>query len=247
MHQTQQLIVTLKKLLKANGLTYRTLAENLGISESSIKRIFAEETFSLERLEQICQLLDINLSELVHVMDRENPRITQLTEAQEKQAAADPRLLAVAFLVINGWTYHNILDHYAMNEPSLLHYLLKLDKLRIIDLLPNNRIKLLISPNFSWRHNGPVQQALAQIVLKNFLEGDIEKAGGEMHFISGMLSEESRTEIFKRINHLVLLFNELKRQDHGLPFDQRHGFSMVLAIRPWRREILERMLCDEGQ
>ena len=245
MHQTQQLIDALKKLLKANGLTYRALAKNLGISESSIKRSFSEESFSLQRLEQICELLETNLYELVHLADRENPRITQLTVEQEKQTTVDSRLLGVAFLVINGWTYHNILDHYAMNEPSLLHYLLKLDKLRIIDLLPNNHIKLLISPNFSWRHNGPVQQALAQIVLKNFLEGDIEKAGGEMHFVSGMLSEESRTEIFKRINHLVLLFNELKRQDHGLPFDQRHGFSMALVIRPWRREILERLLCDE--
>ena len=245
MHQSQQLIATLKKLLKAKGLTYRALAENLAISESSIKRIFAEENFSLQRLEQISQLLETDLSELVHMMDRENPRITQLTEAQEKQAAEDPRLLAVGLLVINGWTYHNILTHYAMNESSLVRYLLKLDKLRVIDLLPNNRIKLLISPNFSWRHNGPVQQVLAQIVLKNFLEGDIEKAGGEMHFVSGMLSEQSRSEMFKRINHLALLFNELKRQDHGLPFEQRHGFSLALVMRPWRREILEGLLCNE--
>ena len=247
MHQTQQLIDALKKLLKAHSLTYRALAKNLGISESSIKRSFAEESFSLQRLEQICELLETNLYELVHLADRENPRITQLTVEQEKQTTADPRLLGVAFLVINGWTYQTILDHYEMDEPGLVRCLLQLDKLRIIDLLPNNRIKLLISPNFSWRNNGPVQQALAQIAQKNFPAGNIENAGGEVHFVFGMLSEESRAEMFKRINQLTLQFNELKRHDHGLPFEQRHGFSMVLVVRPWRKEILAQLLSGEDK
>lgn len=245
MRQTQQLIATLKNQLKAKGLTYRDLAEKMGISESSIKRIFAEESFSLQRVEQICHVMDMDMSELVYMMERETPRITQLTEAQEKEAAEDPRLLAVAFLVINGWSYHNILDHYPMNELSLVQYLIKLDKLRVIDLLPNNRIKLLISPNFSWRHNGPVQQAVEQIVLKTFLDGDIEKAGGEMLFIPGMLSESSQTEIIKRIRQLAQLFNELKRQDQGLPFERRQGFNLLLVMRPWRREVLHGLLCGE--
>lgn len=245
MQQAQQLIVTLKKQLKAKGLTYRDLAKKIGISESSIKRTFAEGSFSLQRVEQICHLMDMDVADLVHMMERETPRITQLTEAQEKEAADDPRLLAVAFLVINGWSYRNILDHYPMNELSLVRYLLKLDKLRVIDLLPNNRIKLLISPNFSWRHNGPVQQAIAQIVLTTFLDGDIEKAGGEMLFIPGMLSESSRAEMTRHIRQLAQLFNELKRQNQGLALERRQGFNLLLVMRPWRGEVLHALLCDE--
>lgn len=242
MSQTPQLIATLKKALKANGVTYKTLAQKLSMSESSIKRIFAEENLSLQRLEQICAVINLDLSELVLQMNRDKPRISELTEEQEKVAAADMRLLGVAFLVINGWTYDNILEHYTINPPDLVHYLLTLDKLRVIDLEPNNRIKLLISSSFSWRKNGPIQQALSQTVQKNFMEGDIENQGGQQHFISGMLSEGSQDEIFRQLDRLALLFNELKRQDQGLPLNQRDGFSLAVTIRPWRDGLLDELI-----
>lgn len=97
MQQTPLLIATLKKALKANNVTYKILADKLGMSESSIKRIFAEESLSLQRLEQICALINIDLSDLVQMMNRDKPRISELTEEQEKVAAADMRLLGVAF------------------------------------------------------------------------------------------------------------------------------------------------------
>jgi len=242
MQQTPLLIATLKKALKANNVTYKILADKLGMSESSIKRIFAEESLSLQRLEQICALINIDLSDLVQMMNRDKPRISELTEEQEKVAAADMRLLGVAFLVVNGWAFDNILARYTINPADLVHYLLVLDKLRVIDLEPNNRIRLLISPNFSWRKNGPIQQALSQTVQKDFMEGDIESAGGRQQFVSGMLSAASRDEISKHLDRLSLLFNELKHQDQRLPLSQRTGFSMATTLRPWRDGLLESMI-----
>lgn len=242
MQQTPLLIATLKKALKANNVTYKILADKLGMSESSIKRIFAEESLSLQRLEQICALINIDLSDLVQMMNRDKPRISELTEEQEKVAAADMRLLGVAFLVVNGWAFDNILARYPINPADLVHYLLVLDKLRVIDLEPNNRIRLLISPNFSWRKNGPIQRALSQTVQKDFMEGDIESAGGQQQFVSGMLSDASRDEISKHLDRLSLLFNELKHQDQYLPLSQRIGFSMATTLRPWRDGLLESMI-----
>jgi DNA-binding Xre family transcriptional regulator len=242
MQQTPLLIATLKKALKANNVTYKILADKLGMSESSIKRIFAEESLSLQRLEQICALINIDLSDLVQMMNRDKPRISELTEEQEKVAAADMRLLGVAFLVVNGWAFDSILARYTINPADLVHYLLVLDKLRVIDLEPNNRIRLLISPNFSWRKNGPIQRALSQTVQKDFMEGDIESAGGQQQFVSGMLSAASRDEISKQLDRLSLLFNELKHQDQRLPLSQRTGFSMATTLRPWRDGLLESMI-----
>jgi DNA-binding Xre family transcriptional regulator len=242
MKQTPQLIATLKKTLKANNVTYKMLAEKLAMSESSIKRIFADESFSLARLEQICAVIDMDISDLVALMNRDKPRISELTEEQEKVAAADARLLGVAFLVVNGWSYQNILDHYPISAPDLVHYLVQLDKLRVIDLEPNNRIKLLISANFSWRKNGPIQQVLKQHVQKEFMEGDVEAVGGQQTFISGMLSDESYQEIIKQLSRLESLVNERKRHDQHLPISERHGFSMAMVIRPWRDGILHDMI-----
>lgn len=242
MNQTPLLIATLKAALKANHVTYKTLAKELEMSESSIKRIFADESFSLARLEQICAVINMDISDLVAMMNRDQPRITELTEEQEKVAAADARLLGIAFLIVNGWSYQNILDHYPINAPDLVHYLVKLDQLRVIDLEPNNRIKLLISTNFSWRKNGPIQAVLKQHVQKEFMEGDVESIGGQQHFISGMLSEASHQEIMKQLSRIESTVNMLKRQDQHLPITERHGFSMAMVTRPWRDGILHQMI-----
>ena len=43
MSESAQIISLLKRSLKTKGLTYRDLAKRVGLSEASIKRVFAEE------------------------------------------------------------------------------------------------------------------------------------------------------------------------------------------------------------
>ena len=246
MHQTPLLIATLKKALKANQITYKVLAQKLEMSESSIKRIFADESFTLTRLEQVCAVMNMDISDLVSMMNRDKPRISQLTEEQEQVAAGDIRLLGVAFLVVNGWSYQDILDHYPIHAADLVHYLVQLDKLEVIDLLPNNRIKLRVSANFSWRKNGPIQAVLKQHVQQAFMEGDIESVGGKEYFLSGMLSNDSQEVVQKELNRIEKLVTELKRNDQHLPITERYGFSMAMVIRPWRDDILHNMIKDKG-
>ena len=45
------LISTLKRVLKTRGVTYADLAERIALSEASVKRLFSQGTFTLERLE----------------------------------------------------------------------------------------------------------------------------------------------------------------------------------------------------
>ena len=66
MTQTSALIDTLKKSLKTHQLTYALVAEKLNMSEANIKRMFASKRFSLDRLEEICQLMQMEL--MVYIM-----------------------------------------------------------------------------------------------------------------------------------------------------------------------------------
>jgi transcriptional regulator with XRE-family HTH domain len=149
MAQADPLITTLKKALKAQGLTYHAVAKGLGVSEASVKRYFSRKQFSLAQLERICQLLGMELSDLVRMMDAETRQLTELTEAQERELTSDIRLLLVAFLVVNGLTYQDLIRYYRLSETDTVRYLARLDRLRLIELFPQNRIKLLISPNFT--------------------------------------------------------------------------------------------------
>ncbi len=84
MDQTRQVVEALKRCLKMRGLTYRTLAERINLSEASVKRIFSERSFTLRRLEQVCGALEISLSELLRMADAGESRPTTLSLAQEQ-------------------------------------------------------------------------------------------------------------------------------------------------------------------
>lgn len=241
MPQARALIETLKKALKARGLTYREVATHLGISESSVKRVFAEGSFSLARLDEVCQSLGWELSDLVRTMESETRRIGELTEAQEQELVSDHRLLLVAHLVVNGWQYQDILTHYRFTQAQLVGYLLKLDKLKLLELLPNNRIKLLLSPHFVWRRNGPIQRFFTEHMQQDFLKSRFDRHGEAFFFLSGTLSRRASADLIKKMEKLAAEFNDLNREEQGLPLQQRDGCSMILAIRPWRPDVFERM------
>ena len=54
MSQTRPLIDTLKQELRKQRITYKQVSEALGLSETSVKRLFSEEAFSIKRLEKVC-------------------------------------------------------------------------------------------------------------------------------------------------------------------------------------------------
>ncbi|TIU85390.1 MAG: helix-turn-helix transcriptional regulator, partial [Mesorhizobium sp.] len=58
----------LKRTLKAKGLTYRTLAERMGVSEPTVKRIFHEKNCKLDRLMEICVAADVELENVLGAM-----------------------------------------------------------------------------------------------------------------------------------------------------------------------------------
>lgn len=233
MAQTARLVETLKRSLKAKGITYAAIAQQLDLSESSVKRLFAEQSFSLDRLEQICQLAELEISDLVQLMLEESRHIEMLSEDQEREIAKDVKLLLVAICVLNRWTYEDLLEHYKLTPTECLRLLAKLDRLKIIELSPKNRIRVVVSKNFKWRPHGPIQQFFRSTVQPDFFDSEFQQAGENLIFRSGMLSKGSHAIFTKKLERLATEFAELHDTDVGLPLAERFGTSVVLAIRAW--------------
>lgn len=247
MAQTDALIRTLQRVLKLRGLTYRDVARALQISEASVKRLFSTRAFSLERLEKVLDLAQTSLSELVRQMEAEQRSLDELTEAQERELTADPALLLVAFVVINGWHYEDIVRDYRFTPHELVQYLARLDRLKMIDLLPNNRIQLRISPRFRWRRNGPIERFFTEHLRQNFLASRFAGDDETQLFLTGVLTAASRTQLQEHLDELAHRFHELNYRDRHLPLDQRRLCSLLLAMRPWRPTAFDRFLqADAG-
>ena len=128
MNHTANIIETLKQYLKAKGITYKQLAEEIELSEASVKRLFSKQTFSLSRLEDVCRILDIDFYDLV-LMDKERSRKTlkKLTIEQEQILVNDEKLLIFLYFFIHGIISLNFLPTTSILwSSSLVRNLLKL-------------------------------------------------------------------------------------------------------------------------
>lgn len=233
MSQTKFLIDTLKQELRKQRVTYRHVAEALELSETSVKRLFSEEAFSLRRLEKICELLQLDISDLVHLMEKNIELMTQLTPDQEKELVSDIKLLLMALLLMNKLQLDEILDTYEITEPEGIKLLARLDRMKMIELQPGNRVKLMISPNFEWIPGGPIQKFFEDRVQLEFLDSTFNGAGELRVFVSGMISRNANNELIKKIHLLAQEMNDMNQASESLPLEQRFGTSLMIAIRPW--------------
>lgn len=233
MAQTEALIDTLKQALKNYGMTYAEVAQKLAMSEANVKRMFASRRFTLERLEDVCRLIQLDLSDLFQLYEESRQRITTLSNEQEKELISDTKLLLVAVSVRNRLTFDDIINNYDITDTECIRHLAKLDKLKIIDLLPNNRIKLRIDEHFHWLPNGPIERFYEKQIQSQFLRATFNGELEERLFLFGLLGDSSAHVMIKKIKSLAKEFAELHRQDASLPLAKRHNIGFMLALRPW--------------
>lgn len=227
------LVDALKRLLKARGMTYATVAQGLDISEASVKRMFSRRDFTLQRLEDVCRIAGIEFADLTQAITSENTGMAHLTAEQEEEIVSDPTLLLVALCAVGNWTVEQIMHSYNLTLAECVGCLTRLDRRRIIELQPGNRIRPLISRTFSWRPDGPIQRYFRSRVEAEFLGGKFDRPEELFLFVSGMLSRQSAAELIVRLRETARAFAELHRDDLVLPISQRHGTSLLLAVRPW--------------
>lgn len=226
------LVAELKRALRERGLTYQAVARQLELSLATVKRLFARGDFSLQRFERVCELAGLGMRELLERADEHSAPTKQLTLTQEREIVADPRLFLVTWLVLNRTPFEEITRWYRFNERELLRYFIRLDRLKVIELQPGNRARLLVSRRFSWRPGGPVQRYLHQKLLREFLASHFVGAHEEFVFHGATVSREVLAQLKRVQQNAARECMELIEQDRS-PLRARVGTAFVLALRPW--------------
>ncbi|HEY0923668.1 helix-turn-helix domain-containing protein [Rheinheimera pacifica] len=242
MSQIDLMLSCVKKALKQRGISYAQVAVHLQLTEASVKRLFSQKQFTMQRLEQVCQLMQLELADLLQLMSEQQQQVQQLSYEQEEEITRDLTLLLVAVSVLNRWSMQDILDWYQLSEHECIRKLAQLDRLKLIELLPNNKIRLRVSANFSWREGGPIQRFFQQKIAQEFFQARFNSKAECLLVLNGMLSAAGNDEFQRKLRRLASEFNELNRQEASLPLAQRNGVSIVLAMRDWRFGLFKPLL-----
>jgi DNA-binding Xre family transcriptional regulator len=233
MSTTADLVLVLKKELKAAQMTYADLARALGMAESSVKRMLAKGDMSLSRIDAICRALKLDFGELARRVADAQPLLKELTQEQEKAVVADKKLLLCAICVLSGWTLEQVTGHYRLSEAECIKYFAQLDRIGVIELRPLNRYRLKLAKTFRWRPHGPVMHYFREHVVLDYYAGGFDGAAEGLMLVHGSVSRAIAPSFVDRLQRIAADFAQQHQADQKLPEKDREGYTLLLAMRSW--------------
>ena len=190
----------------------------------------------LSRIDEICQALKLDFSELAKRVADMQPLLTGLTEAQENAVVADKKLLLVAICVLSQWTMEQIAASYRLSQAECIKYLAQLDRIGIIELKPHNRYRLKLAKTFRWRPHGAVMHYFRDNALLDYFSGGFEGDDEGLLLVHGSISRGLAPSFMERMQRVAQDFAQQHQADQKFDAKNRGGYTLVLAMRSWEFE-----------
>lgn len=241
-----KLFETLKTVLRARKITYAELARRLGTSEPTIKRIFAARDTKLSRIVEICDALELSLEDVMAQAKRTTVKPVELGDRIEAQLADDPSLFNFFILLQDGLSAEDITRQFKLDTGDSLRMGRKLERLGLVEVQANGRIRMLLERPIQFRRDGPLHRALMKInldfVRQVFLAPDTDAAAFLTQ--SRRISEDTARHMLTELRKLNRELSEMARQDQQtLPASELKNHKLSVA---WSNVQFSSLLKIEG-
>jgi hypothetical protein len=233
MSGTADLVAVLKAELRAAGITYAELAREIGLAESSVKRLFAKGDLPLSRVDQVLRVLKLDFAEVARKVADAQPLLRDLTAEQEAAVVADRKLLLMAICCLSHWTFEQIVSAYTLSDAECVKYLLRLDRLGIIELRPLNRYRLKVAKTFRWRPDGPVMHYFRQHVVADYYSGGFDGEGELLLLVHGQIGRSLAQQFKERLARVAQDFAQQHLADQRLAPEHKKPYTLVIGMRSW--------------
>lgn len=112
------------------------------MTESGVQKIFSGDDCSIIRLNEICTALNVSLAELLKVSNEMHTTHRIFTPEQESFFIEDMDCFYFFWELKQArYEFSKVQQRHSLSDASVQKYLLKLDKLGLIELHPDNQIK----------------------------------------------------------------------------------------------------------
>lgn len=222
----------LKAHLKARRLTYSQLAQALDLSETTVKRMFVTCDCTLDRLEQICQFLQVDLVEVVKSTPRNKNLINQLTQEQEAELVSNKELLLCAVCVMNLWTFEDMLSHLKISEAQCIQLMKRLEVIGFLELHSGCQYRMRVARDFSWIVGGPIMNMVKKMADEYF-DHRFDRPGEVIKIVNVRIAEHSAESLKRRLELLAQEYADQVSVDAHLPLLERTPMAVCIAVRQW--------------
>lgn len=182
-----------KGALKKQKLTYAELARRMQLSESGLKKILSGKDGSFQRLARICEELGLSLRDLLAGED--DTHEISFTPAQQEYLTSNAAALRLYWALVYERRLLPEAEKLAgLNGRDTFSALRKLDQLNLLELLPENRLRIPSVRSVRWVGDGPLIRKLHREWSAGFVKSlarPVPEAGEQ--FISRYFRASRRT------------------------------------------------------
>lgn len=167
LEDAQRLLKALKQALRQKSIRQSQIAEALGVSDATVRRYLSGQGLTLQILCRLCQIADmriVDLAEMAH--NDQNDLIHQLDIIQEHGLSSSVMCAFVFYLLRYGWSADEVQSECGLSDVQLVAHLTKLDRLGLIRLMPNNKVRVLTVKYPDWHQGGPVRRTFDRTARK---------------------------------------------------------------------------------
>jgi transcriptional regulator with XRE-family HTH domain len=218
----QSIVACLKTALKAKGIKYQQLAEMMGVSELTIKRLLTADDAPLSRLVEICSALNISFFQIARVAGEEREVSFRLKTEQEDFFCDHPGDYAYFTELLSGKTKDEIDKEYQISKRKSSEILKRLETNGVIRRLPFDKIAILYCGTHSWLHGGPLQRKFGHDQHVRFLTKvmkELDNDGSKGISIGSShryISQESYKEFRHELDDLFARFRKRAHTDETI-------------------------------
>jgi hypothetical protein len=159
-----------------------------------------------------------------------------LSMEQERALAENINLLIGFHLILNGWNFDQIKSAFDWSEPEVIKIFTTLDKLKLVALQPENKVKILTANNIRWRKDGAVRKCHEKLAFTEFLNDRFNNKDQLLDFEILELSPASSSILKRKLQLVLKEINDLAAMDYMLKSSEKSekkSTGIMLAMRPW--------------
>jgi len=227
-----EILVVLKRVMKSKKITYSKLAMKLGMSESGIKKIFSSRDCSLNKLSEICTVLELKFEDVLALIESPSVETKELGLAEQTYFLKHYECFKLFWLLVyDQMALEEIQIKLNIKKAKLYQYLKKLEEFSLIEWLPNDRVKPINSTYVLWKNKGEFIKKIKISWSKSILDDALnEIKGNEAYFSLRYLRLTSRShdEFTKAVHELILEFE--KRSVRELATNDKREISFYRAL-----------------
>lgn len=230
--QSRLLKEVLKQQIRIRGLRYQDIADQLGVSVVTIKRYLNSDRLPVEVMEDISACLGLSLIDLSEIAKEGDGRnFLDLELRQESALARDSALALMRLMLYSGMTVPDIMSEYAVDEATVISLLTRLDRLKLIELLPGNRVRIPGPHHIEWKPGGPIRRTIEHNIRNHFVMMDFANTEDFYGYETVRLSRASVRQLEEHMRQLVRQVRVLHRLDQGIPSADKQWHTLLVAQR----------------